>query len=414
MHNGSAATLWIADRSKASRFVMMAPTPSDRQHLLQTLATVAAVTVLLNTGCDSVNGLTAPNTSLATLPVAYFGGVSGHPRAQASYDMLAKMRIVVIEKWEGPCWDECLANISKGLQCQPSCHGEMYMMDTLQRVKKANPSVATGYYQNTLYMWRYQSLYADFSAHDECLRALNGSIAGLENDNGMQNVPVFSHDKPDDVARYGMWLKNLTATGFIDGTFLDKGNVFSNLNKSTNVHQVCEGATGSGKHEWIHACIPVSAEVAKAYDLGKQAVLNTSIDVFRDGFIMAVHAPGNLRYTHLGKGDSVSQTQKKLLAILADPTAKYIFVSTGDDKRQNDGNDTTSQCTDVQVVMFLLVLEERMFLGCNGWSDDFAKPLGNPLGNATKFGHMWSRKFNSGTSVTLDESSGKAEIHWAS
>ena len=285
------------------------------------------------------------------------------------------------------------------------------MMDTLQRVKKANPSVATGYYQNTLYMWRYQSLYADFSAHDECLRALNGSIAGLENDNGMQNVPVFSHDKPDDVARYGMWLKNLTATGFIDGTFLDKGNVFSNLNKSTNVHQVCEDPTGSGKHDWIHACIPVSAEVAKAYDTGKQAVLNISADVFQDGFTMGY---GSMPIIRITNEKSVASFQKHIHYKLADESVKYVYVIDRDDYRKNDGNDTSSQCSNEEVAMFLLVVEERVFFGCNGWSDDFAKPLGNPLGNATKSGHVWSRKFISGTSVTLDESTGKAEIHWAS
>ena len=60
-------------------------------------------TALLAVELDLVSGLTQPTTSLATLPVPYFGGVSGHPRAQASYDMRAKMRIVVIEKWEGPC-----------------------------------------------------------------------------------------------------------------------------------------------------------------------------------------------------------------------------------------------------------------------------------------------------------------------
>ena len=388
--------------------------PIVMQLALTRLIIIIFSVMLLAVGLDSVYGLTQPNTSLATLPVAYFGGVSGHPRAQASYDMLAKMRIVVIEKWEGPCWDECLANISKGLQCQPSCHGEMYMMDTLQRVKKANPSVATGYYQNTLYMWRYQSLYADFSAHDECLRALNGSIAGLENDNGMQNVPVFSHDKPDDVARYGMWLKNLTATGFIDGTFLDKGRVFSNLNKSTNVHQLCEEPTGPGHHDWSHACIPVSAEVAKAYDLGKQAVLNTSIDVFRNGFIMSIDYPGSLLMLNFKKITSVQGFRQSVNKLFADPTIKYVYISCGDDMKRNNGSDTSSHCSEKQVAMFMLVVVEGMFLGTNGWSDDFAKPLDNPLGNATQSGHVWSRKFSSGTSVTLDESNGKADIHWAS
>eukprot|EP00117_Sycon_ciliatum_P009433 scpid74275/ scgid11723/ len=364
--------------------------------------------------CGSSEGLTKPNTSLETIPLGYFGGVSGHPRAQASYDMLAKMRIVVIEKWEGPCWDLCLANVSKGLQCQPSCHGEFYMMDTLQRVKKANPSVATGYYQNTLYMWRYQSLYGDFAAHDECLRALNGSIAGLENDNGMQNVPVFSHDRPDDVERYGEWLDYLSAVGYIDGTFLDKGDVFAFQNTSTKAWQVCEGPTGSFGHKWIHACIPISATVAEAYNKGKSALLNKSIEVFtkNDGFIMAPIYPGNLRMMNVGSGRTLKPLVQRIAKAKSDRTVEYIYLTCGDDHRQSNGSDTSSQCSDRQVAMFLLVLEEGMFLGANGWSDDFSKPLGNPLANATEVRKVWSRKFSSGTSVTYHESKGKAQIHW--
>ena len=307
-----------------------------------------------------------------------------------------------------------MANISKGLQCQPSCHGEMYMMDTLQRVKKANPSVATGYYQNTLYMWRYQSLYADFSAHDECLKALNGSIIGLENDGGMNNVPVFALDKPDGVMRYRLWLKNLTASGVVDGTFLDKRAVFSNLNGTTNTFQLCETPTGPGHHQWIHSCAPISSDVARAYDKGKAALLNITVEVFNDGFIMAGGPPATLSMEHFKNQKTVSDFLENVHKKLSSPSVKWVFVSSGDDRRSNDGNDTSSQCSDVEVAMFMLVLEERMFIGCNGWSDDFAKPLGNPLGNATQSGNVWSRKFTSGTSVTLDESSGKAEIRWAS
>ena len=376
---------------------------------------VAAVLLVISLLFTRSDALTKPDTSLKTLPVAYFGGVAVHPRAQASYDMLAKMRIVVIEKWEGPCWDLCLANVSKGLQCQPSCHGEFYMMDTLKRVKKANPSVATGYYQNTLYMWRYQSLYGEFAAHDECLRALNGSIAGLENDNGMQNVPVFSHDKPDDVERYGEWLENLTATGFIDGTFLDKGNVFSNLNKSSNAWQVCEDPSGSGKHAWIHACIPISATIAKAYDLGKSAVLNKSIEVFTKsgGFIMAGGHLGSLRMINYRRANTVSEMMQAIVKAKKDPTTEYLYISCGDDLRHTDGNDTTPHCSQQELATFLIVLEEGMFLGANGWSDDYGKPLGNPLGKASQEGHVWSRKFSSGTSVVYDESSSNVTIHWA-
>lgn len=38
--------------------------------------------------------------------------------------MLSKMRIVVIEKWEGHCWDDCVANNTAGIPCDPACHEE--------------------------------------------------------------------------------------------------------------------------------------------------------------------------------------------------------------------------------------------------------------------------------------------------
>ena len=53
--------------------------------------------------------ITQPNTSLATIPVAYFGGTSAK-RPHSNVEMLAKMRIVMVEKWEGHCWADCLRN----------------------------------------------------------------------------------------------------------------------------------------------------------------------------------------------------------------------------------------------------------------------------------------------------------------
>ena len=44
----------------------------------------------------------APNTSFATVPTAYFGGNQAR-RGNANIKMLSKMRIVMIEKWEGVC-----------------------------------------------------------------------------------------------------------------------------------------------------------------------------------------------------------------------------------------------------------------------------------------------------------------------
>ena len=35
------------------------------------------------------------------------------------------------------------------------------------------------------------------------------------------------------------------------------------------------------------------------------------------------------------------------------------------------------------IALFLLMVEEGMMLGANGWSEDYDKPLGKPLGPAT-------------------------------
>ena len=89
-------------------------------------------------------GLTAPNTSLAGgTPISYFGGNSAR-RGDANIEMLAKMRMVMLEKWEGSCWTDCLAsNNSKPpvAACLPGCHVEQKILDTLERVKKLNPAV---------------------------------------------------------------------------------------------------------------------------------------------------------------------------------------------------------------------------------------------------------------------------------
>ena len=96
----------------------------------------------------------APNVSLATLPVVYFGGINA-TRTQANLEMLAKMRVVGIEKWEGRCWSDCLF---KGTNCGPECNVEQYMLDTIRNVKALNPAVSTFFYWNTLLDFRWAEL----------------------------------------------------------------------------------------------------------------------------------------------------------------------------------------------------------------------------------------------------------------
>lgn len=151
--------------------------------------------LLVLLGRSSTALLVAPNTSLATLPVAYFGGKGGNsgPRSAANIAMLAKMRIVMLEKWEGPCWDDCLTNATgkPPLPCQPACDVEADMLDTLRKVRSINPAVTNILYLNTLLLFPFYSLaqkYLDAGAL--LMDTVTGQPVTLQNDDGM---PGISH-----------------------------------------------------------------------------------------------------------------------------------------------------------------------------------------------------------------------------
>lgn len=105
---------------------------------------------------------------------------------------------------------------------------------------------------------------------------------------------------------------------------------------------------------------------------------------------------------------------------------EYIFIGCGDHSntahwhnQTADPNDTGNDCSPNHIALFLLMVEEGMMIGANGWSDDFSKPLGNPLGPATNItgpaGNTTGlqRSFASGTKVSFDLDSGMGHIEWA-
>lgn len=100
---------------------------------------------------------------------------------------------------------------------------------------------------------------------------MNGTEIGMENDNGMIGVPVFAHSKQASVDMWLDWHKQLVSTGIVDGTFMDKPDVFAFKNGS--VWNLCECATGPCHHSWIQACGEISAEVGAAYNVGKRRLL---------------------------------------------------------------------------------------------------------------------------------------------
>merc|ERR1719329_1686816 len=111
--------------------------------------------------------------------------------------MLSKMRIVVIEKWEGRCWNQCLENQTKGAtDCDPACRQEDVELATLQAVKKLNPKVAGVFYLNSWFDFQFYDLHRRMAEAGHLLNDVDtGKIAAVHNDNGMANVNVFDFTK---------------------------------------------------------------------------------------------------------------------------------------------------------------------------------------------------------------------------
>merc|ERR1719272_1809899 len=112
-------------------------------------------------------GLVAPDTSMDTIPVAYFGGKGGKsgPRSGKNIAMLAKMRLVILEKWEGPCWDECIANSTMKptpLPCSSESDVEAGSLALLKELRSLNPKLSTMLYMNVLLLFPFYSLAAKY------------------------------------------------------------------------------------------------------------------------------------------------------------------------------------------------------------------------------------------------------------
>ena len=360
----------------------------------------------------------APNTSLATVPCAYFGGNYAH-RGQANIEMLSKMRIIMIEKWEGHCWQDCLGNGTGSPPCQPSCGVENDMLDTFRRVKTVNPATATVLYFNTLLAFPFYTAVGKFKASNALtIDSSTHEPINIRNDNGMEGIGVYGFDTEVGVKLYIDTVKNLTATGLVDGFFGDKWGHAAQPDKAGQ-WQLCN-----------HECGNVTQAQGRAWNAGKAKALAAAIKDVGIGPYFSNGEPfegveGNLNghWQHdsgLFTGDPrkhIEDVQQHLV------NHTYFYSScTIDEKWYIDPNDPASlytQCDDQALARFLLAVEKGVFLGSNGWDPAYDKPLGDPLSPAVYTPGRPAtlhRNFSSGTFVvfTYNESGdgGKGEIWW--
>ena len=164
----------------------------------------------------------------------YFGGNYAR-RGDADIEMLAKMRLVMVEKWEGHCWADCLGNGTSSPSCHASCGVESDILDTFSRVKHLNPSTATVLYWNTLLAFPFYTAVGKFEAANALtIDSSTKNPISIRNDNGawpsqtsrthspltcaactpgMEGIFVFGFDTEEGIQLYVDTVKNLTGTG---------------------------------------------------------------------------------------------------------------------------------------------------------------------------------------------------------
>ena len=376
--------------------------------MTMTLPAVIAAVYVLACLLGDTSAITPPDTSLDTLPVGYFGGVNCKERSQENIDMLAKMRVIVIEKWEGPCWYECYANLTMNppVPCQPSCGAENYQLKTITRAKAANPKLSAVFYLNTLYDFPFLELHGKFMEANADVVDVKGKLVAFKNDNGMPNINVF--DFSQKVGR-DLWIgfvKNLTDTGVVDGLFDDKHNILAMWNETGSFWQICEWGTGKGT--WDVSCGIISNETATKYNSGKPQVLNAIHEMFGSTGVVFFNTT---RMMGMKLSDIKSPLHFAQDIQTGLSTYPYCWIQTRD-LINGDCTSTKSSCSEDEIAMFLLGVERGAILGCNGWDEQFSKPLGDPLGPAVQKGDQVERHFKSGTYVTWNLANKSGKVVW--
>lgn len=119
----------------------------------------------------------------------------------------------------------------------------------------------------------------------------------------------------------------------------------------------------------------------------------------------------------IGSAKDGKLTPPELIAIVNATLQYYRYISIGQNalgavKSGYNSSAFQSQCGESGIALFLMAVEPGCVLMCNGWSDEYAHPLGMPQGPASYDAATWTwrRDFASGTSASWCNGSGT--INW--
>eukprot|EP00040_Diaphanoeca_grandis_P009453 m.48910 g.48910 ORF g.48910 m.48910 type:complete len:414 (-) comp20888_c0_seq1:86-1327(-) len=408
--------------------------------VIRSTVLVAALTVAV----EQTTAVSQPlNTSLATLPVGYYGAMWA--RGTENIAMLARQRLVILMQEDGVCWTRCCPDrqnntyagvcqaasiqpppdATKNPGCDPACDQHATQNGVFTKVKAA--AVAMGLpkphamlYMNGVYDWPFDAAHGGGATSvDVC--DIHGVPHAEESDPGI--YPSFLLDYGREAGRQAFLnaVQRYVVDGVSDGVFLDN---FAEVPMSC--HPRGSDNCTVLRNQWaskFNKPSVITADQVAAYTEGKNqsltragAMINTAGGAFAAFTIGVQPNPngGNMAVIKLGapfgNATSVIAVTK---TVFANGYKYFLLLPRAFSSPNRPPPATVSMCSDFEIATFLLALEEGMFIGCNGWSDDFEKRLGNPTGPAVTTNGVMRRTFESGTSVMWTVGTQNVNITWA-
>lgn len=390
-----------------------------------------------------------PDTSLRTIPVAYYG--ANWNRSQANIEMLSKQRIVVLMQEDGDCWLKCCpdlvthgigacqnhttidtpSNASRNPGCNPACDQHGKQAAVFQEVKGVAKTAGHEaphcmLYMNAVYDWPFDAAHAG-GAEEVDVVDVHGKPHVEVCDPGIYPSYLLDYGREAGRKAFTNAVERYVANDAADGVFLDN---------FAEIPMRCDGTSGlctAVRNRWASkANNPsiVTAEQVEAYTVGKNKSLTAAGSIIKKSTngAFAAFTYGNKPNAHGANTAAINMhpSQGGNASVLIDFVKetllngytyfliqyhRFRFPTTAD---TSDPEMVKSECSDYQVATFLLAWEEGCFLVCNGWSDDFERPVGEPLGPAVVKNGIMARSFSAGVKVEWVLGTTNTTIHWAS
>mmetsp|Transcript_19483 Transcript_19483/g.30963 ORF Transcript_19483/g.30963 Transcript_19483/m.30963 type:complete len:352 (-) Transcript_19483:2425-3480(-) len=279
-----------------------------------------------------------------------------------------------------------------------SLYAEDKIIDACQQIKAYKPSIICIFYYNSFDDWPYYQLHDVFLQHPSYwLRDNNDQIVLVSGDHSFPQPPQGMLT-PDyrQTAVQTFWASecyNITSKypGIVDGCFSDKPQI--NTFKGYNFTQQDLHAYEVGHNASISQ---IQLQLNKT---------NASIVIADNGWV-----PDGVCGTMLQFFDASEQSIQQLASL----SSTGILV----EAHASDCDPITDT-----LAAFLIGAGKYSYYACSSgwqwpdgwdvWHEQYDKPLGQPLGDATKTGNVYTRRFASGVNVTFDVSTNTGRIIWS-